>query len=82
MYIFFLRRRRESDDLLVKRTYSNQAFKPIGALLQSDSKYSQLNKKIKDILDQDELNNRQPLKQADSFLNRSTVLKRVDSTGK
>jgi hypothetical protein len=39
-------------------------------------------KNIIPILDQDELNNRQPLKQADSFLNRSTVLKRVDSTGK
>jgi hypothetical protein len=43
-----------------KKTLSNQNLKPLGSILQTDTKYSNLNKKIKDILDQqDDINNRQ-----------------------
>jgi hypothetical protein len=79
---FLILRRRESDDMLAKRTYSNQTFKPLGSYIQNDNRYSQLNRKIKDILDQDELGGRQGVKQTETVINRSSILKRIESGGK
>lgn len=50
--------------------------------MQNDAKYSQLNKKIKDILDQDDLNNRSIQKSSQSPITRSTIFKRTESMPK
>ncbi len=49
--------------------------------MQIDNRYSQLNRKIKGILDQDEIGDMQILKQTETVLNRSSILKKVDSNG-
>lgn len=64
--------------MLSKRTVSNQALKPIGSIMGYDNKYSNLNKKIRDILDKDQqVMNRSPLQQELTMSRSTFTLKRV-----